>query len=186
MDMGGGSMGGGDGSGGTSAACKINMLWNWYTVDACFVSTQWHIRSKGAFAATVICVFILVALVECVRRASRDYDRWISVQNARLAGGSPSASLLQYPDAKNRGNQPAVSPARFPTWHQQFVRGGFFFVQFGAAYMLMLLAMYFNGFIIFAIILGGTAGHIMFAADTVVGSPTTGGAAHGETGAACC
>jgi hypothetical protein len=26
---------------------QISMLWNWYTVDSCFLSTQWHIRSKG-------------------------------------------------------------------------------------------------------------------------------------------
>lgn len=31
-----------------------------------------------------------------------------------------------------------------PSWSQQFVRGGFFMVQFGAAYILMLLAMYYK------------------------------------------
>jgi hypothetical protein len=66
-----------------------------YTVDACFISTQWHIHSKGmaprlsganppplitchiavAFAFTVLCVFLATALVEGVRRASREYDR---------------------------------------------------------------------------------------------------------------
>lgn len=73
---------------------QISMLWNWYTVDACFISSDWHIHSEGrglpyspsltytitilvAFAFTVICVFILVALVEGVRRFGREYDRRI-------------------------------------------------------------------------------------------------------------
>lgn len=38
-----------------------------------------------------------------------------------------------------------------------------------------------SGFIIFAIILGGTAGYFIFGRDTVVG-----GASVGENGAACC
>jgi len=30
------------------------MLWNWYTLDACFLSPAWQITSHAAFAATCI------------------------------------------------------------------------------------------------------------------------------------
>lgn len=53
----------------------VSMLWNWYTVDACFLSSTWHIRSNGMFAGSVIGVFLLVIAIEAVRRLGREYDR---------------------------------------------------------------------------------------------------------------
>lgn len=28
-------------------AVQVSMLWNWDTVDACFLSSTWHIRTTG-------------------------------------------------------------------------------------------------------------------------------------------
>ena len=70
------------------------MFWNWYTIDTCFISSDWRVRSNGTsnvrigiradywsfiveFIFNVISVFILVALVEGVRRFGREYDRRI-------------------------------------------------------------------------------------------------------------
>lgn len=89
------------------------MLWNWYTVDACFLSTQWHIRSHGvlpfpsvsflceliairsagAFAGSVIAVFLTTALVEGVRRAAREYDRKLIAQAPLHSRNAESAPL---------------------------------------------------------------------------------------------
>ena len=51
----------------------MQMLWNWYTVDACFLSTSWRINNDGAFAATCIGVVLLVVALE-VLRPFRDVD----------------------------------------------------------------------------------------------------------------
>ena len=153
-------------------ACKINMLWNWYTVDSCFITTDWHVRSNGIFALSVIALFFLVALIEGVRRLSREYDRRL-VLHARYAWkngtlptvkGSTDDSVFEFK----------------PTWSQQFVRAVLFTIQFGAAYIIMLIAMYYNGFMIFAIILGGGFGYFIFGKDTVAVSGP------GEQGGSCC
>jgi len=34
------------------------MLWNWYSLDACFLSHAWQITSHAAFAATCIGVIL--------------------------------------------------------------------------------------------------------------------------------
>jgi hypothetical protein len=64
----------------------VSMLWNWYTVDACFLANSWHVKSRGMFAGSVIGVFFLVIAIEAVRRAGREYDRRL-VQAAMAAQG---------------------------------------------------------------------------------------------------
>ncbi|GAA5836339.1 hypothetical protein JCM11251_001467 [Rhodosporidiobolus azoricus] len=175
MDHGGMDMGGDSGS--TEAACKISMLWNWYTVDACFLSDQWHVRSAGGFAGTVIGVFFIVVALEGVRRLGREYDRSIRAayfkrETLALAALAKNASKVEVAKA---------SPFR-PSVKEHLIRSTFYGVQFGTAYILMLLAMYFNGYIVLAIIFGGFVGYTLFGRDTAGGEVDDSPAARGE----CC
>ncbi|KAG8796390.1 hypothetical protein FRC12_024566 [Ceratobasidium sp. 428] len=113
--------------------CSMSMLWNWSTIDACFISEQWHVRSEVAFAFSIIGIFLLAALVEGKRRMARNYDRMLS---AKFAAAREDLS----------------GPLK-PVFKEQFTRGIFYGIQFGTAYMLMLIAMSYNGFAIFAIFL---------------------------------
>jgi len=146
--------------------CKMSMLWNWYTIDACFISNQWHIRSEVAFTFSVIFVFILVALVEGVRRFGREYDRTL----VRQAGNIDSASGRLTKTNDLESPSPSAYVLFKLTHKQQLIRSLVFTVQFGAAFIIMLLVMQSNGFMIFAIILGGGVGHFVFGRDTVVGA----------------
>jgi solute carrier family 31 (copper transporter), member 1 len=51
------------------------MLWNWTTIDSCFLSRSWHNTTTAKFAGSVIGVFYLVIAIEGVRRLGREYDR---------------------------------------------------------------------------------------------------------------
>lgn len=55
----------------------MQMLWNWYTVDSCFISRTWRITSKGMFAGSCIGVICLVICLEGLRRAQREYDAYL-------------------------------------------------------------------------------------------------------------
>jgi len=66
------------------------MLWNWDTVDTCFLSSTWHVRSKGMFAGSIIGVLLLVIAIEALRRAGREYDRHITKR--ALAGKAMSGT----------------------------------------------------------------------------------------------
>ncbi|KAJ1309356.1 hypothetical protein OPQ81_006135 [Rhizoctonia solani] len=150
-------------------SCTMNMLWNWQTIDACFVSAQWHVRSKVGFAFSVIGVFLIVLGIEACRRTARDYDRWIATQ--RKIRFNNNASITQW-DLK-------------PTWKEQVVRGLFYGVQFSAAYILMLIAMSYNGFVLFAIFLGGFIGYTLFGGDTLELGASNDAAAGGHSSACC-
>lgn len=148
----------GDGMG--SASCKISMLWNWYTIDACFLSSSWHVTTKGTFAVSCIGVMLMVVCLEALRRLSVELDKSLSRQLVQRY------RLLQDPRKDSSANDAATlesisSPREILlriTPLQQLVRAVLHAVTFGLAYLIMLLAMYFNGYIIISIILGAGIG----------------------------
>lgn len=132
------------------------MLWNWYTIDACFLTSTWQIQNQGMMAATCIGVMLLVVLVEFLRRLGREYDNVLHRQFERRAATYGAAVAVS-------GCTGAVTLARQTvtfrsTPLQQLVRAVIHALTFGGAYIIMLLAMYFNGYIIISIFVGSGLG----------------------------
>ncbi|KAF7959077.1 hypothetical protein EAE96_002594 [Botrytis aclada] len=155
MDMGGG--------------CQISMLWNWYTIDSCFISSTWHITSNGMFAGSCIGVILLVMSLEFLRRASREYDRYIvrQAQNQHKHITSDVDVSTRIDEYDPQSTQTVVASQKItrnfrPHLSQQIVRALFHMMQFAVAYFVMLLAMYFNGYIIISIIIGAFLGAFVF------------------------
>jgi len=156
------------------------MLWNWYTIDACFLSSSWQITSNGAFAATCIGVILMVVVLEALRRLGKEYDEHIQrdfaarvalIANggvapvaAAVAGSSTGvvvAAACPGAGVGASGDGEALAPQTV-TFRasplQQFVRAVIHAVTFGLAYIVMLLAMYYNGYIIICILIGALLG----------------------------
>ncbi|KAF2853659.1 Ctr-domain-containing protein [Plenodomus tracheiphilus IPT5] len=162
-DMGGMDMMGG---------CKISMLWNWNTIDTCFISKSWHIRSKGMFAGSCIGVILLVLSLEFLRRAGKEYDRYIVTQHIKSIGSrgvTTSSASSENSVGKTPGATTApatcipITAARFrPSVLQQAVRALLHMLQFAVAYFVMLLAMYYNGYFIICIFIGAFLGYFVF------------------------
>jgi copper transporter 1 len=138
----------------------LNDLTIRYTIDACFISRQWHVRTIGQYAGTVISLFFIMILLEFFRRAAREYDRKI------IEGFKSQAQTDSDDVSKLAGGPPTLRPIK-PTIMQQFIRSFFYFVQFGAGYILMLTAMYYNGGLILAIFFGAWAGYFFAGTDTL-------------------
>ncbi|PWN39991.1 Ctr copper transporter [Ceraceosorus guamensis] len=138
------------------------MLWNWYTVDACFLSSSWRITNGGSMAATCIGVAFLVVLLEFTRRLGKEYDLLIrrqwAVRASQLSRINSSSTSTSTEDAAAAG--PITIKFR-ATPLQQLIRSLLHATTFAAAYIVMLLAMYFNGFIILSIILGAGLGKLL-------------------------
>ncbi|KAF1981629.1 hypothetical protein K402DRAFT_232840 [Aulographum hederae CBS 113979] len=139
------------------------MLWNWYTLDTCFLSSSWHITSKGMFAGSCIGVVCLVVALEFLRRLSKEYDRYLyrSWQRSAFASAASRSSQssseaeadANCDDGKNCAPGQAaaliagkIESMRFrPNVLQQAIRALLHMLQFAVAYIVMLLAMYYNG-----------------------------------------
>jgi hypothetical protein len=78
------------------APCIINprmqMLWNWYTIDACFTSSTWHITSPGMFAGSCIGVILRVMSLEFICRVSKGYDQYLIRQHRRPSPSTVSCN----------------------------------------------------------------------------------------------
>ncbi|GAA5894683.1 hypothetical protein JCM6882_006658 [Rhodosporidiobolus microsporus] len=156
MDMSGSSSNG-------TQACQVSMLWHFDWKDACFISEQWQVRTVGQFVGTIIGVFLMTVAIEGVRRLGRDYDKTIKTAYYKREMRALAALAKNMDVEKEDVGEPA--PFR-PSTKEHLIRSVFYGVQFSAAYILMLLAMYFNGGIIFAIFAGGFVGYALFARDT--------------------
>ncbi|KAJ7231292.1 Ctr copper transporter family-domain-containing protein [Mycena haematopus] len=142
--------------------CKVPMLWNWDKVDSCIISEQWHVHTVPQYAGSLVALFLIVILLEGLRRMSRVYDRFILRRYQARAASAISLGKLSETSKSNR----AFSPNIF----QHFIRSLFYFVQFTIAYLLMLAAMTHNGGVILAIVVGALVGFLFFGRDTVPGA----------------
>ncbi|KAK6074000.1 ctr copper transporter [Seiridium cupressi] len=183
----------------SSSDCQISMLWNWYTIDACFLSTSWHITNNGMFAATCIGVILLVVALEFLRRIGKEYDALILRQFQRhvaaQAAMSSSKAETEPVSCCSPPEEPEIAKPgpRTVTFRatplQQLIRSIIHAVTFGAAYIVMLLAMYFNGYIIISIIIGAGIGKFVcdwMVHKVVIGLDEKGGAGGIEEPTVCC
>ncbi|EEQ38578.1 putative copper transport protein [Clavispora lusitaniae] len=156
-------------------ACKISMLWNWYTVDSCFIARSWHNKSKGAFAGSCIGVFFLVLVSQWLHRFAREYDSALitkysaqeSADNSKLEmESSKSATIAVNPAVHAISHRwlfaPVPASGIMASPFEHLIRCVLFTIEWGLSYIIMLLFMYYNGYIIICCILGAFAGRLLF------------------------
>ena len=103
---------------------------------------------------TCIGVVLLVVSLEFFRRLGKEYDSAILRQfrrnaAARLAASNPDSRSNDGKDLLTAECNLRPTLLRFrPTLVQQLIRSVIHMVTFAIAYIVMLLAMYFNGYIV--------------------------------------
>jgi copper transporter 1 len=114
-------------------------------------------------------VIVLVIVLEFLRRAGKEYDRYIVDRHRKTLSPtvSSSASSAERINSANKNATTTVASqfadSRFrPSILQQAVRALLHMLQFAVAYFVMLLAMYYNGYIIICIFIGAYIGYFIF------------------------
>ena len=115
-------------------------------------------------------VICLVMILEGLRRAAREYDSYI-LRSFAAAKKYPRETALLSEGNSEQNKSPIVVNAEAatapkqqfrPNVFQQLVRALLHMLQFAVAYFIMLLAMYFNGYIIISILIGVFLGAFIF------------------------
>ncbi|KAI0403995.1 ctr copper transporter [Xylaria palmicola] len=159
-----------------SLTTGFQMLWNWNTIGSCFFAESWKIKTEGMMAATCIGVFLLAIMLEFVRRVGKEYDGFILRQFQQHADAQAAMARLE-DDCCSAGLRAGSETAIFrATPMQQLIRSFIHAVAFGIAYILMLIAMAFNGYVIIVIIIGAGFGKFLcdwMTMKVVVGTTTS-------------
>ncbi|THC91990.1 hypothetical protein EYZ11_008546 [Aspergillus tanneri] len=121
--------------------------------------------------------------LEFLRRVGREYDAFI-VRRAQLRTSLSSPPAEQIANGGNTSGSDTGKPGTIttvpvpiqcaphgvrPTPIEQLVRAALHMLQFAVAYFVMLLAMYFNGYIIICIFIGAFLGSVVFSWEEVGG-----------------
>ncbi|EPX73968.1 copper transporter complex subunit Ctr5 [Schizosaccharomyces octosporus yFS286] len=136
----------------SSHSCKMSMLWNWYTVDSCFLSKSWHAYTANKFAGSIVGIFFFAIAIEACRRLQRIFDGYIAQQSNGKTLQGPLR--LFFP-----GSTPHVNVL------QQLARAFLQTCYYGAATILMLIVMSFNGYVVLFTFLGAWIGYLSFSWD---------------------
>ncbi|KAE9379417.1 Ctr-domain-containing protein [Stipitochalara longipes BDJ] len=152
------------------SGCKLSMLLNWHTIDACFLSSAFHIRSSFTFFLSCLVAFLLVISLEFLRRSQRSLDRYLQARNVLIQ--DEEYALPEETEEKllpkRSGREILIRRLKGRTVVivlEQVLRGSMHTVQFAVSYCIMLLFMYSNGYIIISILLGTLVGFVLFTRD---------------------
>jgi solute carrier family 31 (copper transporter), member 1 len=120
------------------------MLLNWHIIDACFLSSAFHIRSPSTFFLSCLASFLLVISLEFLRRAQRDLDKFLPSVNARLQD-EEYALPEEMEDKLLTNASKEENSMRKRKWRatvivgEQLLRGSVHTIQFFVSYCIMLL-----------------------------------------------
>jgi copper transporter 1 len=121
------------------------------------------------FAGSCIGVILLVMSLELLRRAVKEYDVHLVRKHATSTTTEVvSAAVLAREGYHSKSREPdsatIILPADGfrPSVLEQALRALLHTVQFAVAYFIMLLAMYYNGYIIICIFIGAFLGVFVF------------------------
>ena len=188
------------------------MFWNWYTTDACFISSKWRISSASTFIGFCIGVISLVILLELFRRMQREFAKFTQLHPAfqnttedispdytsEIAHASPSGDQSIKDGHKtscdiNNSDSDATVSSSTPFLSNSFpfvpallrdrrrhvrqglkvaahlIRAAIYTCEFALAYTIMLLAMYYNGYILICIFIGAFVGNFVWGWDLACG-----------------
>ncbi|KAG6040389.1 hypothetical protein E4U41_000673 [Claviceps citrina] len=142
------------GHGGMDDMCSMSMLFTWDTKNLCIVFRQWHVRSTPGLLASLLAVVVLAMGYEALRALSRKYEDAINRRigamphDQHLAETTPFLAPGQNQDKASRQGH--------------VVKALFYGVQNFYAFMLMLVFMTYNGWVMLAVSLGAFLGYLVF------------------------
>ncbi|QLL30266.1 hypothetical protein HG536_0A00830 [Torulaspora globosa] len=132
------SHGHGDMDMGDSDSCSMNMLFTWSYKNTCVIFRWWHIKTIYDLFLSFLAILFLSYLYEYLR-----YYIYKSQQNHGVLPGNSS------------------SPERR---RNKLYQSCWYGLQVGFSFMLMLVFMTYNGWLMIAVVLGATWGHYSWGA----------------------
>ncbi|KAI1193842.1 Ctr copper transporter family-domain-containing protein [Nemania serpens] len=190
MDHGDGGHGGGSGM----PMCKMNMLFTWDTTNLCIVFRQWHVTGTASLVFSLLAIVAICAGYEALREVTRRYELWLSDKEAtynshgrngrhedRYQDNERDSEQGQEQAAENTpflgierigGGAGGISHGASIGQRARLLKAALYGVQNFYAFMIMLLFMTYNGFVMIAVAVGAGLGYYLFGSHTQAAKET--------------
>ncbi|KAL1845260.1 hypothetical protein VTK73DRAFT_785 [Phialemonium thermophilum] len=149
---------GGGGHGGMGPMCSMNMLFTWDTNNLCIVFRWWHVTNLASLIASLLAIVALVAGYEALREAIRRYETWV---NKRAETAPQSATVTESTPFLSSGQTRGGVSRR-----AHAIKAVLYGVQNFYAFMIMLIFMTYNGWVMIAVSVGAGVGYYIFGGST--------------------
>ena len=153
----------GHGGGGMGDMCNMNMLFTWYPTNLCIVFRQWHIRSTAGLIISLIAVVAIGAGYEALREAIRRYEHSVN-KRVEATPSDPDTETTPFLSAGQNRVQASKKA--------HLVKAVLYGVQNFYAFMIMLIFMTYNGWVMIAVSFGAFVGYLLFGGSTPVTKET--------------
>ncbi|KAL1843742.1 hypothetical protein VTJ49DRAFT_123 [Mycothermus thermophilus] len=164
--------------------CSMNMLFTWDTSNLCIVFRQWHITSNLSLVASLIAVVLICAGYEALREGIRRYEAALArrIETAPLPQSRPPEP--RYSDDDDDDDEPVTETApsllALPTGQNRthitqrahVTKAVLYGIQNFYAFMIMLIFMTYNGWVMLAVSFGAGLGYLVFGGSTPVTKET--------------
>ncbi|KAI0908929.1 Ctr copper transporter family-domain-containing protein [Ustulina deusta] len=161
------------------------MLFTWDTTNLCIVFRQWHITGGASLVFSLLAIAAICAGYEALREGTRRYELWLSSQEA----AHKSCAQNEQPETRyqdndpNHGREPVAETTPFlgierigaglassseshVSQRARILKAILYGVQNFYAFMIMLLFMTYNGWVMIAVAVGAGLGYYLFGSNT--------------------
>ncbi|KAI4865565.1 Ctr copper transporter family protein [Hypoxylon rubiginosum] len=154
--MGHGDMGHGDMP---MPMCSMNMLFTWNTNNLCIVFRQWHVRGTASLVFSLLAIIAICAGYEALREGIRRYESSVAAKQDSVPSepNTESTTLL----GVGRSSQADAIGQK-----AHIIRAVLYGIQNFYAFMIMLLFMTYNGFVMISVAVGAGLGFYFFGSHT--------------------
>ncbi|PTB81441.1 Ctr copper transporter [Trichoderma longibrachiatum ATCC 18648] len=141
------------GHGGMQDMCSMNMLFTWDTTNLCIVFRQWHVRSTASLIFSLLAVVLLGIGYEALRSVSPAPQHAYRDDDEEIVTETPAFH-------RSGQNRETVSK------RGHVIKATLYAIQNFYAFMLMLVFMTYNGWVMVAVSLGAFVGYLLFGHST--------------------
>ncbi|TGJ85950.1 hypothetical protein E0Z10_g2835 [Xylaria hypoxylon] len=158
------------------------MLFTWDTTNLCIVFRQWHVTGSASLIFSLLAIVAICTGYEALREGTRKYELWLSNQEAAHKSRASHEDRYQDDDPTHGREQVAETT---PFLGIERISGGIasssessigqrarilkailYGVQNFYAFMIMLLFMTYNGYVMIAVAVGAGLGYYLFGSHT--------------------
>lgn len=158
------SSGSGSGSGSAAAMCSMNMLFTWNTKNLCIIFRWWRVSNTFTLILSLLGVVALTAGYEAIRSGSRRYEAYVEKKTTGITLGDDNTENT--PFLWSGKNQVEVNKKA------HVIKALLYAIQNFYAFMLMLLFMTYNGWVMLAVGVGSFVGFLLFGTNTSASKET--------------